>query len=103
MNELLIAALGFVALLVLILVRLPIAAAMAIVGVGGTAWMAGWPAALATLKHGPFERASSYTLVVVPLFLLMGYFASRAGLSQKYSMPPTSGSAIGAVAWRWRR
>ena len=35
MNELLIAALGFVALLVLILVRLPIAAAMAIVGVGG--------------------------------------------------------------------
>ncbi len=83
MNELLIAALGFVALLVLILVRLPIAAAMAIVGVGGTAWIAGWPAALATLKHGPIERASSYTLVVVPLFLLMGYLASRAGLSQK--------------------
>ena len=83
MNELLIAALGFVALLALILVRLPIAAAMAIVGVGGTAWVAGWPAALATLKQGPFERASSYTLVVVPLFLLMGYLASRAGLSQK--------------------
>jgi C4-dicarboxylate transporter, DctM subunit len=83
MNELLIAALGFAALLVLILARLPIAAAMAIVGVGGTAWIAGWPAALATLKHGPIERASSYTLVVVPLFLLMGYIASRAGLSQK--------------------
>jgi C4-dicarboxylate transporter, DctM subunit len=83
MNELLIAALGFVALLALILVRLPIAAAMAIVGVGGTAWVAGWPAALATLKQGPLERASSYTLVVVPLFLLMGYLASRAGLSQK--------------------
>jgi C4-dicarboxylate transporter, DctM subunit len=70
-------------LLALILVRLPIAAAMAIVGVGGTAWVAGWPAALATLQQDPFERASSYTLVVVPLFLLMGYFASRAGLSQK--------------------
>jgi len=83
MNELLIAALGFVALLALILVRLSIAAAMAIVGVGGTTWVAGWPAALATLKQGPFERASSYTLVVVPLFLLMGYLASRAGLSQK--------------------
>ena len=37
MHELLIAALGFVALVALILVRLPIAAAMAIVGVGGTA------------------------------------------------------------------
>jgi C4-dicarboxylate transporter, DctM subunit len=56
---------------------------MAIVGVGGTAWVAGWPAALATLKQGPFERASSHTLVVVPLFLLMGYLASQAGLSQK--------------------
>src|SRR2546430_8758524 len=36
MNELLISALGFVALLALILVRLPIAAVMAIVRVGGT-------------------------------------------------------------------
>jgi tripartite ATP-independent transporter DctM subunit len=83
MHEVLIAALGFVALFALILARLPIAAAVAIVGVGGTAWIAGWPVALATLKQGPFERASSYTLVVVPLFVLMGYLASRAGLSHK--------------------
>jgi C4-dicarboxylate transporter DctM subunit len=82
MSELLLAALGFAVLLVLILVRVPIAAAMALVGVGGTAWIAGWPVALATLKQSPFERASSYTLVVVPLFMLMGYLASRSGLSQ---------------------
>jgi tripartite ATP-independent transporter DctM subunit len=82
MSELLIAVLGFAVLLVLILVRVPIAAAMALVGVGGTAWIAGWPVALATLKQSPFERASSYTLVVVPLFMLMGYLASRSGLSQ---------------------
>ena len=56
--------------------------AMALVGVGGTAWLAGWPVALATLKQSPFERASSYTLVVVPLFMLMGYLAARSGLSQ---------------------
>jgi C4-dicarboxylate transporter, DctM subunit len=55
---------------------------MAIVGVAGSAALAGWPAALATLRQGPFERASSYTLVVVPLFLLMGYVAAEAGLSQ---------------------
>ena len=47
--------LGFAALLALILVRLPIAAAMAIVGVGGTAAIAGWPAALATLRPGPLR------------------------------------------------
>jgi tripartite ATP-independent transporter DctM subunit len=82
MHELLISALGFALMMVLILARVPIAAAMAIVGVLGSAALAGWSAALATLKQGPFERATSYTLVVVPLFVLMGYLAARAGLSQ---------------------
>jgi tripartite ATP-independent transporter DctM subunit len=81
-NELALAALGFAALLLLMLVRVPIAASMAIVGVFGTAAIAGWPVALATLRAGPFERASSYTLVVIPLFVLMGYLAAEAGLSQ---------------------
>jgi C4-dicarboxylate transporter DctM subunit len=82
LSELLITVVGFAAMLVLILLRVPIAVAMAIVGVAGSAALAGWPAALATLRQGPFERASSYTLVVVPLFLLMGYLAAEAGLSQ---------------------
>jgi tripartite ATP-independent transporter DctM subunit len=81
-SELGIAALGFAALLGLMLVRVPIAASMAIVGVFGTAAIGGWPVALATLRQGPFERASSYTLVVIPLFVLMGYLAAEAGLSQ---------------------
>ncbi|HEY7364557.1 MAG TPA: TRAP transporter large permease [Methylomirabilota bacterium] len=83
MSELAVAALGFAGLLLLMLVRVPIAASMAIIGVFGTAAIAGWPVALATLRHGPFERASSYTLVVIPLFVLMGYLAAEAGLSQK--------------------
>lgn len=82
MSELLVAAAGFAALLALIMLRLPIAVAMALVGMAGTAWLAGWPAALATLRQGPFERATSYTLVVIPLFVLMGYLAAQAGLSR---------------------
>ncbi len=82
MSELGISVVGFAALLALILLRLPIGAAMALVGVAGTAWLSGWPVALATLRQGPFERASSYTLVVIPLFVLMGYLAARSGLSQ---------------------
>jgi C4-dicarboxylate transporter DctM subunit len=81
-SELGLSALGFAVLLALILVRVPIAVTMAIVGVGGTAAIAGWPAALATLRQGPFERASSYTLTVIPLFVLMGYLAAQSGLSQ---------------------
>ena len=85
MSEMAVATLGFAALLALILLRVPIAVAMALVGVGGTAWLSGWPAALAVLRLGPFERASSYTLVVIPLFVLMGYLSARAGLSQSMS------------------
>jgi C4-dicarboxylate transporter, DctM subunit len=81
-TELAVAAAGFALLLVLILLRVPIAACMAIVGVLGTAWLSGWAAALAILRQGPFERASSYTLVVIPLFVLMGYAAAQAGLSR---------------------
>jgi tripartite ATP-independent transporter DctM subunit len=81
-SALVVTVVGFAALLALILSRVPIAIAMAIVGVGGTAAIGGWGAALATLTQGPFERATSYTLVVIPLFVLMGYVASEAGLSQ---------------------
>ena len=79
MSELAVATVGFAALLALILVALPIAVAMAIVGVGGTAGSSGWSTALATLRQGPFERATSYTLLVIPLFVFMGYVAAQAG------------------------
>jgi len=82
MSGLLIAALGFAVLMALILVRLPIAVAMALVGVGGTALLGGWEPALGVLRHGPVERASSYTLLVIPLFILMGFVALEAGLSR---------------------
>jgi tripartite ATP-independent transporter DctM subunit len=67
---------------VLILVRTPIAVAMAVSGLLGTVVISGWSTALATLRQGPFERATSYTLVVIPLFVLMGFLSSHAGLSR---------------------
>ncbi|HXG05351.1 MAG TPA: TRAP transporter large permease subunit, partial [Candidatus Binatia bacterium] len=82
MSEFAVAAAGFAALLVLIILRLPIAVAMAVVGLAGTAWLSGWSVALATLRQGPFERATSYTLVVIPLFVLMGYLAAEAGFAR---------------------
>jgi tripartite ATP-independent transporter DctM subunit len=81
-SELAVATVGFAALLALILLRVPIAVAMAVVGVAGTTWLSDWSTALATLRQGPFERATSYTLVVIPLFVLMGYLAARSGISQ---------------------
>ena len=66
--------------LVLIAMRMPVAVAMFAVGGFGFATLAGWPALLGLLNTGPFGRTSGYTLSVLPLFLLMGQFATRAGL-----------------------
>jgi tripartite ATP-independent transporter DctM subunit len=82
MNALVIAALAFGLMMALIVLRTPIAVAMIVSGLAGTTAISGWSTALATLKQGPFERATSYTLVVIPLFVLMGYLASQSGLSR---------------------
>jgi C4-dicarboxylate transporter DctM subunit len=81
MNVIVVAALAFLLLMVLIVLRTPIAVAMIVSGLAGTTAISGWSTALATLRQGPFERATSYTLVVIPLFVLMGYLASQSGLS----------------------
>ena len=81
MNVVAVAALVFLLLMILIGLRTPIAVAMIVSGLAGTTAISGWSTALATLKQGPFERATSYTLVVIPLFVLMGYLASQSGLS----------------------
>ena len=68
--------------LLLIALRMPVAVAMFVAGGFGFASLAGWPAFLNLLNTVPFGRVSSYTLSVLPLFLLMGQFATRAGLGR---------------------
>ncbi|SDZ99868.1 TRAP transporter large permease [Rubrimonas cliftonensis] len=71
----------FGAVLVMLVLRVPVAAAMLIAGACGYAGVTGWGPLLATLKTLTFSRFSSYTLSIIPLFLLMGEFASRGGLN----------------------
>jgi tripartite ATP-independent transporter DctM subunit len=63
--------------------RVPIGVALALVGVCGYAAVDGWRKALAMMGSVPFELASAYSLSVVPLFILMGAVASRAGMSRE--------------------
>ena len=77
------ALIGFACLLVLILLRVPIAFAMAIVGVAGFSILVGWRPAFAMVGRVVFDNALSYGLSVVPLFILMGNFVTRAGLSDR--------------------
>ncbi len=70
-------------LLLLIFVRMPIGLAMLLCGVVGTRLVTGnWIPILAQLKSLVFDTFSSYSLSIVPLFLLMGQFATRGGMSQ---------------------
>src|SRR5436853_1979851 len=79
------ALIGLAAMLVLAFVRVPIALAMGIVGIVGYAYMRDWSrgAALATAQTKIYETGRNYTLSVVPLFILMGNFVTRAGMSQE--------------------
>jgi tripartite ATP-independent transporter DctM subunit len=74
----------FGVLLVLLVLRVPIGIAMFAVGAGGYVWLTGgeWAPLLASLKNLAYARLSNYDLIVIPLFLLMGQFATHGGLSR---------------------
>jgi len=73
--------LGILALFGLILAQVPIGFAMIIVGVAGYALQTSWGPAFTILASEPSGVLSSVDLATVPLFLLMGAFASAAGFS----------------------
>jgi tripartite ATP-independent transporter DctM subunit len=83
MSNLAIGSLGVAALLVVLFLRVPIGVSLALVGVCGYAAVDGWGKALAMMGSVPFELAAAYSLSVVPLFILMGAVASRAGMSRE--------------------
>src|SRR5678810_916438 len=72
---------GLLLMLVLAFLRMPIALAMGVVGIVGYAYMRdwSWTAAFATAQTKIYETGRNYTLSVVPLFILMGNFVTRAG------------------------
>jgi len=70
-------------LFVLMAFRLPIAIAMMLSGAIGYASLAGTAPLLNYLSTVPYSKFSTYDLSVVPLFLLMGELATRAGITQE--------------------
>ena len=76
---------GLAAMMLLSLVRIPIALSMGIVGVVGYAYMRdwNWAPAFAMAQTQLYETGRNYTLSVVPLFILMGTFVARAGMAEE--------------------
>ncbi|WP_067338635.1 TRAP transporter large permease [Stappia indica] len=70
-------------LLLMIFLRLPIGLSMLLVGIAGTTLVTGSTVPiLAQLKSLVYSTFSNYSLSIVPLFLLMGQFATRGGMSR---------------------
>jgi C4-dicarboxylate transporter DctM subunit len=77
--------LGLLLMMALAFFRVPIALSMGVVGIVGYAYMRdwNWTVAFAIAQTKVYETGRNYTLSVVPLFILMGNFVTRAGMSQE--------------------
>jgi C4-dicarboxylate transporter DctM subunit len=75
--------LGIVLLVLLFLLKMPVAFAMALIGFVGFAYLTTPKAALGLLGRDIFESFSSYPLSVIPMFILMGTFAFASGISRR--------------------
>ncbi|MBR0556616.1 TRAP transporter large permease [Ciceribacter sp. L1K23] len=74
---------SFPVLILLIFLRVPIGAAMLGTGMVGTFLVLDrWTPILAQMKALAWNTNANYSLSIIPLFLLMGQFAARGGMSQ---------------------
>jgi tripartite ATP-independent transporter DctM subunit len=80
-DPLVLAALGFVAMFVLMALHVPIGVAMGVVGAAGFAMLVGVKPALSLLASEPASVFTNLDLAVIPMFLLMGSLAAAAGLA----------------------
>ena len=74
---------GLGVMLLISFLRVPIAIAMGLVGFLGLWWMRGLSPSMASATTVVYESGFQYTLSVVPLFILMGNFVTRAGMSRE--------------------
>ncbi|MFC4671828.1 TRAP transporter large permease [Seohaeicola nanhaiensis] len=76
-------AIGFAAVFVLVLLRIPIAFSMGLVGMVGFAWQTNFRASISMVGQLIIDTSQDYGLSVVPLFILMGLFVNKGGISRE--------------------
>jgi tripartite ATP-independent transporter DctM subunit len=75
-------ALMILAVLAAMALGMPVGIAMLVLGGVGFAHLAGADRLFSFLNDAPLGRVSNFNLIVIPLFVLMGEFATKAGMSQ---------------------
>ena len=72
---------GFAVLIILMFLRMPVGFVMALVGYLGFGVLVSWSAASSLVIRDFYSTFSSYSLTVIPLFVLMGQIAFHSGIS----------------------
>ena len=83
MDEFTIGVLGVIALVLLVFLGVRVFIAAATVGLVGMVAMIGWDAGAGMVGTIPHSKSVTYTLSVLPMFILIGFLAFHAGLTEK--------------------
>jgi tripartite ATP-independent transporter DctM subunit len=83
MSTNIVAVAGFLVLFGLMLLRVPVGMAMGLVGVTGFGYLVGGAPALKLVGQTTMRTVTDYTFGIIPMFLLMGQFSSRSGMSRE--------------------
>jgi len=83
MSDLLIGMVGIIILLILFVMEMPIAFAMALVGLVGFSVLTSFDGGLALLARDVYDQFSSYMLTALAAFVLMGTYAFAAGITSR--------------------
>lgn len=74
---------GIVLLVLLFLIKMPVAFSMAFVGFIGFSYLSSFHAGLKLLARDFFEQFSNFPLSAIPMFILMGSFAFASGIGKR--------------------
>jgi tripartite ATP-independent transporter DctM subunit len=74
---------GFLLMMLLMMVRVPLGLTMALIGFFGCAYYIGFNPAIAMIGQVVIETGLNYELSILPLFILMGAFILRSGISDE--------------------
>ncbi|MBU2509951.1 TRAP transporter large permease [bacterium] len=91
MSTIVIGLIGILILFVLLALRMQIGFSMALVGFVGFIILNDFESALGLIGAEPFDSSNAYLLSVIPLFILMGQFATHSGM----------GKDVYRMAYRW--
>lgn len=94
---------GIACLVVLLALGMYIGMAMALIGFLGLSILVGVEAGVHILGITPLAEGSSYTLSVIPLFVLMGQFAFISGISTDIYRTVYAWMGHFRGGWPWRR